>query len=166
MALPSLFPENAVGIELGVSWGYFSNVILMSKAVKRLFSVDCWADHHNDDEYVAACRLLAKHGTRSVVMRSYFDEVLHLFPDLYFDFIYIDAYAHTGQENGTLLDKWYPKLKTCGIFAGHDYDPDAWLPTVEAVDKFANSHGKRIVIIPGVRTSNDQDIYPSWYFVK
>tara|TARA_B100001093_G_C26858931_1_gene1028883 strand:+ start:8146 stop:8670 length:525 start_codon:yes stop_codon:yes gene_type:complete len=164
--LSSLFPKDAIGVELGVAQGHFSDALLASNNVQRLFSIDRWLDHHNDSEYVKACKLLAKHKTRSIVMRSSFSDVLCLFPESYFDFIYIDAYAHTGQEDGTILHEWYPKLKIGGIFSGHDYDNRSWPKTVKAVDSFANSVGKNIEVIPGVDTTKWQDRYPSWYFIK
>lgn len=158
--------DNSVALELGVAAGYFSDSLLRSKRIGKLFSVDCWADHHDDREYLLACARLAKHGTRSILMRSFFDDVLALFPDEYFDLIYIDAYAHTGQQDGKLLTDWYPKLKQGGIFSGHDYDPKHWPETVKAVDAFAVSVAKKILVIPGVRTANPQDQYPSWRIVK
>jgi predicted O-methyltransferase YrrM len=43
-----------------------------------------------------------------------------LFPDNYFDFIFLDA-AHLYEDVRLDLKSWYPKLKIGGIFAGHDY---------------------------------------------
>ena len=64
----------------------------------------------------------------------------HLFEDESVDFIYLDAYAHTGQENGRLIDLWWRKLNGGGLFAGHDYDPK-WPQTVEAVDDVLPTQG-------------------------
>lgn len=166
LALPELAPANSPALELGVAAGYFSEAILQNKNIPRLFSVDCWMDHHDSNEYLTACARLSKYGTRSIVIRSYFDDVLDLFPDEFFGFIYIDAYAHTGQENGLLLHAWYPKLRKGGIFSGHDYDHDAWPETVKAVNEFSKIIGKEVTVVPGINTSNPQDLYPSWYVVK
>ncbi|AFL72202.1 class I SAM-dependent methyltransferase [Thiocystis violascens] len=166
LAFPDLIPCDAVGIELGVAEGYFSDAILASQKVVRLYSVDCWADHHDSAEYIRAVARLSKYGTRSVVMRSFFDDALPLFSDGFFDFIYIDAYAHTGQQDGDILNKWYPKIKDGGIFSGHDYDSQEWPKTVEVVDRFARATGNTILLLPGVNSCNPEDKYPSWYFVK
>ena len=40
-----------------------------------------------------------------------FDDAIDLFEDQFFDFIYIDGFAHTGEEGGETLIKWYRKLK-------------------------------------------------------
>lgn len=42
------------------------------------------------------------------------------FPDNYFDFIYIDA-DHSYNSVTNDITTWYPKLKSKGLFAGHDF---------------------------------------------
>ena len=164
---PKLLPSNAIGIELGVALGYYSDVLLNSTKVTKLYSIDRWTDHHGIDEYLSAAKKLAVHGSRSVVIRSSFDDIIHLFPDEYFDFIYIDAYAHTGQENGRILSDWYEKLKTGGIFAGHDYEPEKWSATYNAVNEFCESNALTVEVIPGFMTrKSGDDLWASWYARK
>jgi predicted O-methyltransferase YrrM len=160
-----MVPSNGVGIELGVASGYFSDALLQCSKLQRLFSIDAWADHHDSDEYLLAARRLSKHGTRSVVLRMFFDDAIHLFEDQSIDFIYLDAYAHLGQENGKLISDWWSKLKPGGLFAGHDYD-SRWPLTVQAVDEFCASRGMKPGVLPGARTGNHQDSYASWYVFK
>jgi len=155
-----------MGLELGVATGYFSNALLSVGNFARLYSIDAWSDHHDTAEYLRCINLLAKHANRSVVMRMFFADALLHFPDGFFDFIYVDAYAHTGQQDGRLLSDWYPKLRSGGLFAGHDYDPAAWPQTVVAVDRFAAAIGKRLEFVPGASTGFAEDIYASWYFYK
>lgn len=155
-----------VGVELGVAEGYFSDTLLRCSRLKRLYSIDAWSDHHDSDEYMRACMRLSVHGTRSNILRSYFDDAVSLFSDNSLDFVYFDAYAHTGQQDGRLFEQWYPKIKNGGLCCGHDYDIVHWPQTVNAVDKFAASLGKDIRVIPGVFSSNPQDLHPSWYFYK
>lgn len=165
MALAELLPIGSVGIELGVAEGYFSDALLQHSRLKRLYSIDAWADHHDSAEYLKAVRRLARHQTRSVVLRMYFDDALELFADASIDFIYLDAYAHTGQEDGDLIEKWWPKLRSDGLFAGHDYDPK-WPRTIQAVDTFCAAKGLEPKILPGARTGIHQDSYASWYVYK
>ena len=166
IALPRLVAHGALGLELGVATGYFSNALLSVGDFARLYSIDAWADHHDTAEYLRCVNLLAKHANRSVVMRMFFADALLHFPDSFFDFIYVDAYAHTGQQDGRLLTDWYPKLKPGGLFAGHDYDSAAWPQTVIAVDRFAAAIGRQLAFIPGASTGFAEDIYASWYFYK
>lgn len=166
LMLPSLLADDSIGLELGVAAGYFSDSLLDSQSISELYSLDAWGDHHDSWEYVLACNRLSRHGTKSHVMRGYFDQFIKLFPDQYFDFIYFDAYAHTGQQDGLLFEQWYPKLKTGGLCSGHDYDHEHWPQTVAAVDRFAATISKKVEVIPGVATNNPQDMHPSWYFYK
>lgn len=165
MTLAKLVPSNGTGIELGVATGYFSDALLHCSSLKRLFSIDAWADHHDSAEYLLAIRRLARHGNRSVVLRMFFEDAIHLFEDESVDFIYLDAYAHTGQENGKLITDWWNKLRPGGLFAGHDYDP-RWPQTVKAVDDFCTRRGLEPNVIPGARTGFQQDSYASWYVFK
>ena len=42
--------------------------------------------------------LLEAYAARSTVLRATFAEALALFPDEYFDLVYLDGYAHTGND--------------------------------------------------------------------
>jgi hypothetical protein len=147
-----------VGAELGVAAGRFSKEILKGPGVSLLYSIDKWNDHHGVAEYRNVIGDLAAFGNRSIVLRATFNEALDIFPDEYLRWIYIDGYAHTGQDNGKTLDDWYPKLSAGGIFAGHDYAPE-YPQTIEAVDKFVLKHGLTLYL------TTDDDL-PSWWVVK
>lgn len=134
-----------VGAELGVASGSYSETLLRMGRLDKLYSVDRWTDHHDEAEMAAATEKLEPFGSRSGIIRSTFEAAADLFGEGFFDFIYIDGYAHTGQDDGKTLAKWWPKLKRGGIFAGHDYDPQ-YEPTVEAVDRFAREHGLSITL--------------------
>lgn len=150
-----------VGIELGVSTGWFSDRILKLSGAVRLYSVDMWGGDrgHTINQYAKACELLNYHGERSVVIRAKFSEALNLFCDNSLDFVYIDGYAHTGQENGKTLHDWWEKLKVGGIFSGHDYCQNRWPKTFDAVNKFLKQHDLELNGF-----TNDKD--PSWYLKK
>lgn len=132
-----------VGVELGVAWGKYSDTILHNAQVTLLHSVDRWAGDrgHGPKQMAAAEALLARHGDRSVVVRQTFTQAAALFCADELDFVYVDGYAHTGQDNGRTLAEWWPKVKPGGIFAGHDYCYDRFPQTVNAVDQFCASRG-------------------------
>lgn len=147
-----------VGVELGVAAGAFSSHILRQDKVSLLYSIDRWNDHHNIAEYFTALTLLKSHGSRSLVVRASFSDVLHCIPNEHMNFIYIDGYAHTGQDEGATIRTWWSKLKSGGVFSGHDYDP-AWPLTVAAVDAFVAKHNLAL------NTTTD-DHFQSWWVVK
>jgi predicted O-methyltransferase YrrM len=149
---------NGYGVELGVATGHFSNHILNTSSLKVLFSIDRWNDHHTYQEYVNAANMLNQHRERSVILKMPFEEAVHLFKDEIFDFIYIDGYAHTGQDDGRTLNEWWPKVKKGGIFAGHDYSVQSWPKTVEQVDKFATSNNLKLEFT--------KENFASWYCIK
>lgn len=123
--------------ELGVAQGAYSETLLKNSVQPVLFSIDRWAGDrgHDDMEYINAKKRLCRYGHRSVVIKQTFEEARPLFPNHFFDFIYIDGYAHTGQNGGQTLKDWYKKLKPGGVFAGHDY-AERWPKTIIAVDAF------------------------------
>jgi len=151
------------GVELGVAGGSFSRRILSNCALRCLYSVDAWAGDRSHDlsEYAKAARSLAKFGERSILLRSRFDEALPLFADASLDFVYVDGYAHGGNEGGATLDDWWPKVRAGGIFAGHDYSA-AWPRNVEAVDAFLlrNRIDRRKLHLTSA------DAHPSWILLK
>jgi len=149
-----------IGAELGVAAGVFSETILQNRNVELLYSIDRWTDHHNLKEYFNASKKLHKAAnSNSIILRMTFSEACEMFPDNSLDFVYIDGYAHTGQENGGTLEEWLLKIKSCGIISGHDYDP-RWPLTVEAVDRFVDKH--KLIL----NTTNGNDEFQSWWCVK
>lgn len=158
--------SGGMGIEIGTAAGYFSNVLLTKSELKMLYSVDAWSSgSHTDNEYIEAVKLLARHGLRSVILRMWFENALHLFPDEYFDFIYIDGYAHTGQDGGKHFNDWWPKLKNGGVFSGHDYD-DRWALTKKQVDLFCEKMNKSPIVVNGHQSEEYSDQFHSWYVIK
>ena len=57
------------------------------------------------------------------------------FPDSFFDYIYIDA-DHSYEAVKTDIESWWPKVKTNGILAGHDYKLINDCGVKKAVDDF------------------------------
>ncbi len=164
---PQLLNElglDGLAIELGVASAGFSDHILQHSNTKLLFSVDRWSDHHNDEECDFARDVLSKHGIRSAILRMTFEEAVQIFADETFDFIYIDGYAHTGQDGVHTLDAWWPKLKQHGIFGGHDYHA-SWPKTMDVVDQFIAKHHLTLHTTQESPTV-EEHAYPSWYTVK
>jgi len=161
-----LVRQGGVGIELGVAEGFLSERFLQHKVLSHLYSIDMYAGDrgHDDDQYRRAIARLVPFRDANTLVKLRFDDALHLFPDEYFDFIYVDGYAHTGEEAGATFRDWYPKLKPGGIMAGDDYCPE-WPLVVEAVDRFLALERLPLNVID-CREDVAYSKYPTWYTVK
>lgn len=162
--LAKLLPADCVGVELGVAEGEFSERLLQGHPTLRLYSIDRWTDHHDEAQMRRALARLRRYGPRSKVIRASFANALRHFADGSLDFIYIDGYAHKGQENGKTLEDWWPKLRSGGMFAGHDYDEVNWPATFASVNAFLARHAAEGVP-PRPNTTTD-DTFPSWWIIK
>lgn len=145
------------GVELGVATGLFSEILSKSN-LTELFLVDKWDDHHNLNEKSIVMDKF-KNNNRIKIIHSTFLEASKTFSNDYFDFIYIDGYAHTGQDNGQTLEIWWSKIKKGGLFSGHDYHIK-YQPTIDAVNAFCAKYNNLKLSI----TSEER--FPSWFLFK
>ena len=153
-----------VGIELGVAAGSFSQKIVSSGKFQKVFGVDTYDDYyHHVEEYRQALRTIGLLENYSL-LRMTFEDARALFDDNTFDFIYVDGFAHTGQEGGKTLTDWWPTLKVGGVMAGDDYHTD-WPLVMWAVNEMADQLGLELHITDTVDSSS-YNRYPSWYVVK
>lgn len=153
-----------VGVELGVAAGEYSRRMVASGRFQTFFGVDMYADTHDVAQYKQALRHVGLFGPYKL-LRMTFDEAYDLFPDESLDFVYIDGYAHTGQEGGETIWKWARKVRVGGLIAGDDYHGD-WPLVVEAVDTFATEAGFDLVQTTVIETATSYSGYPSWAMLK
>jgi hypothetical protein len=153
-----------VGVELGVAAGEYSRRMVASGRFETFFGVDMYADTHDVAQYKEALRHVGLFGPYKL-LRMTFDEAYDLFPDESLDFIYIDGYAHTGQEGGDTIWKWARKVRVGGLIAGDDYHAD-WPLVVEAVDAFAAETRFDLVRTTEVETGTNYSGHPSWAMLK
>jgi hypothetical protein len=161
--LEFLIDEGCIGIELGVAGGHYSDRMMKSGKFDRFYGVDLYEDHHNTSEYIEALKLV---GVKQnyVLLRMSFDEAIELFDDNYFDFIYFDGYAHTGEEGGKNFNDWFKKLKVGGLFSGDDYHED-WPLVKWAVNDMVSQIGCDLHVTGKLENTN-LNWYPSWFFKK
>jgi|SaaInlStandDraft_3_1057020.scaffolds.fasta_scaffold47692_1 hypothetical protein len=160
----SLQGVNNIGIELGVAQGVFSKKMIETKKFSHFYGVDMYSDTiHTTEEYKLA---LQKVGLLEnyKLLRMTFNDALDLFEDNFFDFIYIDGFAHTGEEGGETLSKWYKKLKVGGVFSGDDYHSD-WPLVMWAVNNFAKQTACSLSITDKIGDTPYCQ-YPSWFIKK
>jgi hypothetical protein len=62
-----------------------------------------------------------------------------LFPQAFFDFVYVDA-GHDYASASADMAAWWPKIRPGGFLGGHDYDA-GWPDVIRAVNEFVAAHG-------------------------
>jgi hypothetical protein len=173
------------GVEIGVQRGEYSKLLLEKWNGTKLYLVDAWRQFGNEREtfdnpdpngqlenFAATFKASYFHYDKAVIIKELSVEAAKLFPDQFFDFIYIDA-AHDVDNVFKDLTAWYPKIKTGGIFAGHDYF-DGFVhmnnKTTKA-DFYLENKVKSVVdaffekmTVPV--SSTEVDLFPSWYIRK
>lgn len=154
--LARLVPPDGLIIELGVAAGRFAVELMQSNASARYIGIDRWSDHHDGEEYGRAKTLIEALG--GSVIRATFTDARPGFADGSADLVYVDGYAHTGQDGGQTLRDWWPVVRPGGIFAGHDYCGQ-YQPTIDAVDAFVSEYRLELRII-------DESPHFSWWVRK
>ena len=123
-----------IGIEIGSYKGLYSKYLL-DNWEGYLYLVEVWKKLP-DSEYVDISNQenpkevigevfdnLMGYEDRTTLIRAESNTASYLFKDEFFDFIYIDAnhkYSYVMRD----LKIWYPKLKSGGVLAGHDWIGD------------------------------------------
>ena len=153
-----------VGIELGVAGGGFSARMVGSGKFDTFFGIDMYADTHDVHQYKQALRHVGLFAPYKLLRMS-FAEAYDLFDDESVDFIYIDGYAHSGQEGGETIWHWARKVRQGGLIAGDDYHED-WPLVKEAVDLFAETTGFELNVTTVVEPDVDYAAHPSWGMIK
>lgn len=163
--LPSLLEKTGmIGIELGVASGDYSRSMVRSGLFSSVYGIDLYGDHHDIEEYKSALKFIGIDSPYRMLRMS-FDDALDLFPDEYFDFVYIDGYAHTGENAGKTIFDWYAKVKIGGMIAGHDYHAD-WPLVIRAVDVFVERAGTELLATKLTVNPGPQDLHPSWAAIR
>jgi hypothetical protein len=152
------------GIELGVAAGSYSRRMVHSGRFARFWGVDSYSDNHTTAQYKEALTHVGIEAPYTL-LRMTFAEALDLFPDNFFDFIYVDGYAHTGEEGGRTMIDWYAKLRVGGIMAGDDYSPKKWPLVVWGVNHFVQQLDVALNVTDQVMDAT-YNRFPSWFFEK
>ena len=103
--------NNNIGVELGVAEGGFSYKMMETKKFKYFYGIDSYdIFQHNENEYIQTKKKLSIFRNYNLI-RKKFESALNNFEDLSLDFIYIDGFAHEGNDGGKTLVSWLKKLK-------------------------------------------------------
>lgn len=175
------------GVEVGVQTGLYAETLLDTWKGERLFLVDAWrhlpeyrdscnvSDQLMAKRFVLAKQRLARFGPRPVFLRMLSRDAAKRIPNASLDFAYIDA-NHAYRAVLRDLSLWYPKVKSGGVIAGHDYY-DA-VPDQDLEPIISSGLPKRLLTSYGVRTAVDefafchglrigctQEKWPTWYAI-
>ena len=165
-------PQTSTFVEVG-SWMGASTCYLATEAKNRqkdmtIYAVDTWAGTEGvqahskaigdlggpDAMYATFVSHMEAGGVSDMVrpIRKKSEDASRDFADGSLDFVFIDA-DHSCHAVKTDLRCWYPKLKSGGIIAGHDYvpgHPDSDAGVVKAVNEFFGC--KELELGPAGRT--------------
>ena len=162
------------GVEIGVRFGKFSVCMLTTTKLTPYVMVDPWKhypatvykDSANEDQAqqdqicINVTRKMRKaFGARAEILRMESLPAASTFPDNHFVFVYIDA-NHSYEYVKVDLAAWWPKLRSGGLFAGHDYVQRPAYGVQQAVNEFRAAHNIRHMC------TTHADRSPSWYWVK
>lgn len=161
------YNRKIIGVEIGVSTGNGSITMLQQIPDLTLYSIDPWKhledkygeEHFEsalpqlelDHAYLIAKTRLAEFGERSIIIRKNSDDAVGDVPDKV-DYVFIDG-DHSYNQVLRDINHYFPKVKSGGIIAGHDYVKQS------GVARAVDSYFKNDVVHLG-----DDDTW--WVYVK
>jgi hypothetical protein len=161
------------GAEIGVQRGVHAVHLRQFWTKGKLHLIDSWqyrADYE-DSANVIQVQQDENYAHVQLVFRGRNDVAVHkvdslraadMFPESYFDWIYLDA-DHSYDAVKAELHHWEGKVREGGIISGHDYYDGKFFGATfgvrSAVDEWAKMRGYT------VRLASD-DFCPSWFVLK
>lgn len=119
-----------VGAEIGVKEGRFIRFMLENNPDLSMYAVDPWEKQPGKSEdyqewdwsdiYTAYKERMNPFPNRVTEIMAYSKQAAEAIPDLSLDFVFIDA-QHDFLSVREDIHLWEPKIKTGGLFCGHDY---------------------------------------------
>ena len=163
-------PKGAVGAEIGVHLGDYSEQILKVTQPSKLYLIDPWK-YESDEEYKTSWyggeenreteleeryqsvlgRFSSRIASKQVeVLRASSEDALESLTDDSLDFVYIDG-NHLYEFAKMDLELSLKKVKSGGYITGDDYTPGKWWKggVKKAVDEFGWNDGVKLLWING-----------------
>lgn len=167
---PWLNEQGLVGmaVEVGTHQGEFADQFLSMWQGEKLYCVDPWLSGYDPkdpastgdrslDRKMAEARL-ARHSSRAIIDPKTSVQAARCWHDETFDFVYVDG-CHKRASVTEDLMIWWPKIKTGGVLAGHDFfNITHQEETQPAVLHFAALVERELFLVP--------DLAWSYYMVK
>ena len=147
--LLEMMPKNSICAEIGVHRGDFSEKILELVQPRKLHLIDPWS-RELDARFYYSVRKRFKDRIDSGqvdIHRNKSQFVYQIFPDNYFDWIYVDG-SHNYKSVRRDLDFYYPKVRPGGFITGDDYRlVEKRKGLRDAVAEIGSKYAMRLVII-------------------
>ncbi len=139
----SLINPGDIGAEIGVARGVFAYHVLLQKNPSKLYLIDPWEEYSQSNatqlernkQYEHVCGYFEPYENVEI-MRLKSEDAVTMFPDDYFDYVYIDgehSYAAVTRD----LTNYFSKVKVGGHLIGDDY---GWTGIMPAVQDFLKAH--------------------------
>lgn len=151
------------GLEIGCAEGTTTEFLLRELPQLTLWSIDPYEDYVDwngnnlnklNEKFITTMNNLKIYNDRFKLIRKYSDDAIKDFEDNFLDFIFIDG-LHTYEQVKKDCENFYSKVKSGGLFSGHDYNNIKEVR--DAVKEFA--------IKQGLKTIHSTN-YDVWYWWK
>lgn len=157
--------KKMIGLEIGCAEGETTKHLLSNFPSLKLYGIDPyqkyidWNGYNlNEDHMNRSFKLfeesIKKYKKRHILIQEYSDDVVSQFEDNSLDFIFIDG-LHTYEQVLKDCRNYYSKVKSGGIFSGHDYR------VISEVNRAVNEFAQEINITTILETEVDV-----WYWIK
>lgn len=138
--------------ELGVAAGANLWWLVKHAHPNYVLAIDCWSEEicpfynqaKHDNQHNRVIKIFSKAhkwaGTEMEIVKGDHNDLAVNYEDESFDFVYIDS-DHQYEPTVNDIRIWWPKVRSGGILAGHDYNSRNKLyGVVEAVDEFVEAN--------------------------
>ena len=144
-----------VGSWVGRSISYLGVELINRNKAPKVYAVDTWMGSHehrdhailkNDELYNTFIKNIAPLGKLVIPLRMDSLTAASTFQNSSIDFLFLDA-SHEYEDVKRDIEAWYPKIKSGGIFSGHDVEGD-WPGVNRAINECPEMLG-HIIPPPG-----------------
>ena len=148
------------GVEVGCAFGGLSKMIMDQCGKIKLFMVDPYARQSPSvyleegvevkpyEQWFKEVSDLPSHGYNCEIIRDYSLEAVKRFSDGKLDFVYLDG-NHARKSVEADIQAWWPKVRSGGLFGGHDYSyVNPWSDVFGAVTEWTIREQLPFVVCP------------------
>lgn len=169
-----------LGVEVGVSQGHYSKILIQANPDLKLYGVDPYEPHSGYRDYThqttfnrlnETAHQQLDQFTNYTFVPKYSMEAVKDFTDNSLDFVYIDG-DHSFQSVTNDIAEWSKKVRKGGIISGHDYarqKDNARVHVVQVVNAYTSAWNIRPWFVLGRQAKGEgliRDDIRSWMWVK